>query len=263
MRLFLIRRGAISASSSASSSSSLTRFQRHSRPFSSSSGTTEYIDHWFRSIQKPASFYEDAAYGKPRRYFYNIDFQGRLFLEETTPKNIATSIKDDKFLDFFFSRVRTITEREQPFLLEHECFEDYPFVSLCGHEVNYIRPAAVPIVFHSLINHNEQLIFGGSLSIAFDASQLAISKDTGKLYHRLDTPSEVSPEKKNNRNMEELRKLGFGLIRSSVAVALSDRIQLGASDDDHFLFCDDEKETEIDWLPPQFEPGSWAMPNEA
>lgn len=57
-----------------------------------------YIDHWFDSIRKPQSFYDDqleADEGKIRRYFYNIDMQGRLFLEETSPKNIATSIKDE------------------------------------------------------------------------------------------------------------------------------------------------------------------------
>jgi hypothetical protein len=55
-----------------------------------------YIDHWFDSIRKPQEFYDRWGAGERiRRYFYNIDLQGRLFLEETSPKNIATSIKDE------------------------------------------------------------------------------------------------------------------------------------------------------------------------
>jgi hypothetical protein len=53
---------------------------------------------WFDSIRKPLDFYETWANkddARERRYFYNVDFQGRLFLEEVSPKNIATSIKDE------------------------------------------------------------------------------------------------------------------------------------------------------------------------
>jgi len=39
-----------------------------------------YIDKWFKSIVKPKCFYEKHAGGAVRRYFYNIDLQGRLFL---------------------------------------------------------------------------------------------------------------------------------------------------------------------------------------
>ena len=75
---------------------------------------------------KSNEFYE--AEGHKRHYFYYVDLlvrpslrckirtgphvppclrtQGRLFLEDTTPKNIATSMKSDKFLRFFFRRVR-------------------------------------------------------------------------------------------------------------------------------------------------------------
>ena len=39
------------------------------------------IEYWrFGSIVKPESFYEEHAESSPRRYFYNVDLQGRLFL---------------------------------------------------------------------------------------------------------------------------------------------------------------------------------------
>jgi hypothetical protein len=34
----------------------------------------------FESIIKPESFYSEHASGKTRRYFYNVDMNGRLFL---------------------------------------------------------------------------------------------------------------------------------------------------------------------------------------
>ncbi|OEU18644.1 hypothetical protein FRACYDRAFT_163328, partial [Fragilariopsis cylindrus CCMP1102] len=125
---------------------------------------------------------------KRRYYFYNIDLQGRLFLEETSPKNITSSIKDTKFLNFFFSKIRCATVKEIDFLIEEmdDDEEDiqYPFVSKCGFEINYIRPAATPIVFHTLVtNNDDRLLYGGNLSVQFDSNRLAISKRSGKLYY--------------------------------------------------------------------------------
>ena len=37
-----------------------------------------------------------------RNYFYALDTRGNLYLEDTIPRNIATSMKDKKFLKFFF-----------------------------------------------------------------------------------------------------------------------------------------------------------------
>lgn len=56
-----------------------SRYARTSR-FLSAEERTSYIDKWFESIVKEESFYEEHAAAKPRRYFYNIDLQGRLFL---------------------------------------------------------------------------------------------------------------------------------------------------------------------------------------
>lgn len=53
------------------------------RPYSTtrpSPNDSKHIDKWFQSIVKPVEFYELHAEGNVRRYFYNIDLQGRLFL---------------------------------------------------------------------------------------------------------------------------------------------------------------------------------------
>ena len=37
----------------------------------------------FDGIVKPEEFYEEHAESNPRRYFYNVDLQGRLFLGQS------------------------------------------------------------------------------------------------------------------------------------------------------------------------------------
>lgn len=221
---------------------------------SSPSRTTSYIDVWFEEIRKPTSFYETLSNEKIRRYFYNIDLQGRLFLEETSPKNIATSIKDEKFLNFFFSRIRWASPTEIEHLEGYGFAGDYPFVSKCGAEINYIRPAATPIVFHSLVDGC--LLYGGNLAQKFDCSKLAISEGTGRLYHRLFVNDGADIQTHSNKITKERLDLGYGLIRSSVAVSLSEHIQHKNSTG-KFRYGSD---FEIDWLPSLHEPGNWAMP---
>jgi len=232
--------------------------------------TTEadYIDTWQASTVKPNSFYEEHAVDKPKKYFYSIDLQGRVFLEETIPKNIATSIKDNAFLDFFFRHLGESRHDDLKFL-PPSVRQDYPYVSLCGTERNFVRPADAVIVFHSITkNKNEtknqcMLGYGGTLSQEFHPSQLAISSHTGRLYHEL------------NGNGTRLHKTSsskkYGLIKSSISVALSNQIVECSSDEDHtsdstsssgLCFCngDDSSLYPIPHLSQEHAPGDWSMP---
>lgn len=84
----------------------------------------------------------------------------------------------------------------------------------------------------------------------FDISYLALSKSTGKIYHELRVPI------KNGSGNED-----FGLLRATVAIALSDNITPGNTDDDPWTIArEDGTELPIQWLPEYSEPGSWAMP---
>mmetsp|Transcript_5319 Transcript_5319/g.9230 ORF Transcript_5319/g.9230 Transcript_5319/m.9230 type:complete len:273 (-) Transcript_5319:84-902(-) len=234
----------------------------HHRCFSSE----KYIEQWQQQTVKPASFYEEHANGQPRKYFYSIDLQGRIFLEETVPKNLATSIKNEAFLDFFCSRIQELTPQDYAFLRGDHLAHDYPFVSLCGAERNYIRPADAVIVFHSFLPQNAELVFGASLVQPFQPHQLAISQRTGRLYHKLhhSLPSSTHLEKQRNKN--NLPSY-FGLIRSSVAVTLSERMEADPKADETassgMTYVDKDKDHmyPIPWLPSDAEPGSWAMPN--
>ncbi|KAK3270212.1 hypothetical protein CYMTET_21379, partial [Cymbomonas tetramitiformis] len=119
-----------------------------------------------------------------REYFYHIDLHGRLYLEEVQPKNIATCLKDLRFLDFFFRQLRSSKG------FPHS--EIYPFVSPCGRELNFITADDTPLVYHTLsqIQANEssvstdtQLIYGGSLSERFFPGAVRMCGETGRLYH--------------------------------------------------------------------------------
>ena len=222
----------------------------------------------FKSIVKPESFYESHSESDPRRYFYNVDLQGRLFLEETIPKNIATSIKDERFLDFFFRMIRPVGPRELEIMNKFEISQDeYPFVSPCGKELNFIRPAATPIVYHSFNQTDMTLIYAGTKTEEFRASGLAISKKTGRLYHRC-KHLELLAAKATNQCAERSRYHRFALIRSAIVVALSEHIvplpddmDRRTKDDSELAFIlGDHVPQPIPWLPDWDEPGSWAMP---
>lgn len=123
------------------------------------------VEEWYRHTQKTADFYDRHA--AQRCYFYTIDLQGRLFLEDTIPKNIATSIKDPKFLNFFWRRLKLVDDDDSSTvrqLMEDRGIPttDYPYVSPCGKEYNFVRPVASPVVFHSLVE-DQTLVYAGDL----------------------------------------------------------------------------------------------------
>ncbi|CAH0487862.1 unnamed protein product [Peronospora farinosa] len=165
---------------------------------------------------KSEEFYD--LQGQERRYFYYVDLQGRLFLEDTRPKNIATSLKSATFLRFFFSQVR-LNEIAQCKSKEEEAFLEYPFRSPCGKEMNFIKCADRPFVFEDLRKDdsgNWTLVFGGGeLMMPFQPETLRISLSTGRLYHDIQTKHVASgtPE-------------GIALVRSQLAVELGNYIDV-------------------------------------
>ncbi|KAF1330734.1 putative mitochondrial protein, partial [Globisporangium splendens] len=143
---------------------------------------------------------------------------GRLFLENTRPKNIATSLKSAKFLKFFFSQIRP----NVPPATSHDgddtdLFLEYPYRSPCGKEMNFIKCADLPFVFEDLYQDEKtkQWVFvygGGALKAPFDPTKLKISLTTGRLYHDLSTKfdSDTRPS--------------VALVKSQLAVELGKHI---------------------------------------
>ncbi|KAJ7986345.1 hypothetical protein DPEC_G00338960 [Dallia pectoralis] len=151
-----------------------------------------------------------------REYFYYIDHQGQLFLDDTKVKNFVTCFKDKDFLVFFFSRLRRN---------ESGRYQDlFPFLSLCGRERNFLRCDDRPLVFTHLMpairdtatvsagamgesGAPEQLSFcwgGDKLSVPFHPESLYMQPSSGRVYHPCS---------------EHLG--GVGLVRSALAMELS------------------------------------------
>ncbi|KAM8875451.1 UPF0598 protein C8orf82 homolog isoform 1-T3 [Spinachia spinachia] len=144
-----------------------------------------------------------------REYFYYIDHQGQLFLDDTKLKNFVTCFKDTKFLVFFFSRLRpNHSGRYQ---------EDFPFLSPCGRERNFVRCDDRPVVFTHLLQSpagsprvtgaQELLSYCGGaekLSAPFRPEALYMHPLSGRVYHPCSE-----------------REGGVGLVRSALAIELS------------------------------------------
>lgn len=124
-------------------------------------------------VIKPVEFYEKHA--ALREYFYHVDLVGRLFVEDMHPKIITTSLKDPKFLKFFFSQLKANTTGRHP---------EYPYMSPCGKEMNFILPADKPVVFDALSDDGTQLTYaGGALAVPFSPDSLLMSPALGHVYH--------------------------------------------------------------------------------
>ncbi|RLO11725.1 hypothetical protein DYB28_011672, partial [Aphanomyces astaci] len=143
---------------------------------------------------------------------------GQLFLEDTVPKNIATSLKSRKFLRFFFGQLRPNPHHANT----QSLFHDYPYISPCGSEMNYIKAADTPVVFTELKQPDCDdgtwtLVTNAGHEVEFHPSNVAMSPATNRLYHRIQT-----------------KHLSlFGLLKSHVAVEVSQFIDF--HDDGHHV----------------------------
>ena len=174
-----------------------------------------YIEQLAMPICTPAFYESEAA---ARRYYYYVDMQGSLYLDEHTRKGVGTSLKDPKFLDFFFRRLR---------LRPSEVCPDarFPYLSLCGREANWVRAADTPVVFSDLVQDcaaadddaapTWSLQYAHSLRQPFEPAELRVCKDTGRLYHRLDGKES---------------SCDYALIRSALAGRIAERLQLVGDD---------------------------------
>lgn len=158
-----------------------------------------------------------------REYFYYLDHQGQLFLDDTKVKNFVTCFKDKAFLVFFFGRLRVNRSGRYE--------EHFPFLSLCGRERNFLRCDDRPVVFTHLLQGTagepELLSYCGGadeLAVPFSPDKLYMHPDSGRLYH-------PCPERHGSA----------GLVRSALAIELSPffiyRSELGQSGPpSHFMW---------------------------
>ncbi|XP_006879468.1 PREDICTED: UPF0598 protein C8orf82 homolog [Elephantulus edwardii] len=139
---------------------------------------------------------------RTREYFYFVDHQGQLFLDDSKMKNFITCYKDPQFLVTFFSFLRPNRSGRYE--------ATFPFLSLCGRERNFLRCEDRPVVFTHLLaagSDPPRLSYCGGgkvLSVPFEPERLLPLAANGRLYH-------PAPE----------RAGGVGLVRSALAFELS------------------------------------------
>uniref|UniRef100_A0AC35UDL7 DUF4915 domain-containing protein n=1 Tax=Rhabditophanes sp. KR3021 TaxID=114890 RepID=A0AC35UDL7_9BILA len=127
---------------------------------------------------------------KIREYFYYIDHEGQLFLHDTRIYNFTTCFKDQRFLSFFFRNIRPNETQRYT--------KQFPFISVCGNELNFISCEDRPIVFTSFDGDTDSWFVNWSNTKSpFIAGDLCMLEN-GRLYHS----SAVG---------------GYGLVRSQVA----------------------------------------------
>ncbi|XP_063306292.1 UPF0598 protein C8orf82 homolog [Pelobates fuscus] len=158
-----------------------------------------------RLLPRRALTYRQGQSPEPRlrEYFYYIDHQGQLFLDDAKVKNFITCFKDKQFLVFFFKQVR----RNETGRYE----DDFPYISPCGRERNFIRCDDRPIVFTHLLSeqstgrHVLSYCGGGDkLTVMFEPEKLVMFPENGRVYH-------PAPAKCG----------AVGLVKSSLAFELS------------------------------------------
>lgn len=108
---------------------------------------------------------------------------------------------EKKFLTFFFRRLKINNTGR---------YEEFPYISPCGKEFNYIQCDDRPIVYASITNSSdntqELLDINGTekLTYPFQPEKICMFPETGRIYHPAD-------EKYG----------GVGLIKSSLGIELS------------------------------------------
>ncbi|XP_033113186.1 UPF0598 protein CG30010-like [Anneissia japonica] len=145
--------------------------------------------------------------GKSREYFYYIDHQGQLFLDDAKVKNFITCFKDKKFLAFFFKRLKLNNTGVY--------VEDFPYVSPCGPELNFVRCDDRPIVYTNIIKTDDGDLLSYNhahekLTVEFQPEKLCMLPKTGRVYY---------PTKEKYGSV--------ALVKSSLAIDFSPHLEFG------------------------------------
>ena len=110
-------------------------------------------------------------------YFYHVDHQGRLYLDDAPHKNFTSCFRSKPFLRFFFSRLRAARHSDPG---GHT--DEFPWASPCGRELNYLRCETTPFVFVALEGDVLEANDGGE-AVRFEPGSLGYSGATGIISH--------------------------------------------------------------------------------
>lgn len=116
-------------------------------------------------------------------------------------KNFTSCFKEKKFLKFFFDRLRINNTGR---------YSEFPYISLCGRERNFVRCDDYPIVYTHVMEKTPQNYYlaynhaSDLLALKFEPDKVFMLPLSGRVYH----PAPI--------------KVGsVGLIRSKLAIEFS------------------------------------------
>lgn len=183
-----------------------------------------------------------------REYFYYINHEGmvkdlqferfldifpdfQLFLDDARIKNFTSCFKEKKFLQFFFNRIKVNDSDKYT--------QEFPYISPCGRESNYIRCDDLPIVYTHIIEKNGELKLtygyaGDLLTSDFQPKKIFMNPISGRVYH----PA-----------AEKVGKIG--LIRSKLAIELSKNFEFGNGElkpPTHIIWNNKKLLLDCDWV---------------
>ncbi|KAI6178664.1 UPF0598 protein C8orf82 [Aphelenchoides besseyi] len=166
---------------------------------------------WKDYTVKSMLHYKQGQYSKNvREYFYRW-----LFMDNAKMFNFTSCFKDVKFLNFFFSRLKVNTTGYYQ--------TEFPYISPCGPEHNYVRCDDRPIVFTALNDKTNRWQSNFcSRGYDFQPEKLCMFEN-GRLYH----PS----------------LFDYGLVRSQLADELYP----------NFVFDSNGNPTHFNWHGKQYE----------
>nr|XP_003699984.1 PREDICTED: UPF0598 protein CG30010 [Megachile rotundata] len=172
-----------------------------------------------------------------REYFYYINHEGMLFLDDARVKNFTSCFKDTKFLIFFFKNLGiNVTNRYT---------EDFPYISRCGRELNFVRCDDLPFVFTKIVQTKDDLtgevtdvLFYARveklLQVKFQPDKLYMNVHSGRIYH-------PAPAKGGK----------IGLVASKLAIELSSQFEFENGEENaptHFNWRGKRYSLDTDWV---------------
>lgn len=109
------------------------------------------------------------------------------------------SVEKD-FLRFFFKRIKPNNTDK---------YSEFPYISPCGPEMNYVRCDDIPIVFTKMLTIDNTAVLSYNngeekLTFPFDPSSICMQPISGRVYHK--GPDRVG---------------GVGLVKSQIAIEWS------------------------------------------
>ena len=148
-----------------------------------------------------------------------------MFLNDAKIKNFTSCYKEQLFLEIFFRNLRTNTSvRFKP---------EFPFISYCGREQNYLKCDDLPFVVTHLDFESDLMqinnLKGASWQISFDANNVMLNEATGRLYYHIEKDNIAAhPDNimlKRKLQMFEHLPCNICLIKSSISIELMSKIK--------------------------------------